>query len=68
MTIKHFIVLTLISFYSNKFYTQIAGESTYQFLNISSSPRNLALGGGLLSEHNDEWEFIICLSCTETII
>ena len=54
MTIKHFIVLTLISFYSNKFYTQIAGESTYQFLNISSSPRNLALGGGLLSEHNDD--------------
>ena len=54
MTIRHFIVLTLVFFYSNKFYTQIAGESTYQFLNISSSPRNLALGGGLLSEHNDD--------------
>ena len=26
-------------------FSQIAGESTYQFLNISSSPRQLALGG-----------------------
>ena len=25
--------------------SQIAGESTYEFLNISSSPRQLALGG-----------------------
>ena len=38
--IKLFILLCFFEVNS-----QIAGESTYQFLNIPSSPRQLALGG-----------------------
>ena len=38
-------LLTIILFTTISVFSQIAGESTYQFLNISSSPRQLALGG-----------------------
>ena len=35
-------------------YSQIAGESTYQFLNIPSSPRHLALGGKNVTIQDDD--------------
>ena len=38
-------LLIIILFTTIPVFSQIAGESTYQFLNISSSPRQLALGG-----------------------
>ena len=34
--------------------SQIAGESTYQFLNISSSPRQLALGGKVITNQGSD--------------
>mgnify|MGYP001465966234 FL=1 len=44
-----FKILVLLLFFSllnfTPSFSQIAGESTYQFLNIPSSPRQLALGG-----------------------
>ena len=43
--------LILISAFS---YGQIAGESTYQFLNIPSSPRQLALGGKNITIQDDD--------------
>ena len=42
-------LLILVFFTTNNVVSQIAGESTYQFLNISSSPRQLALGGKVLT-------------------
>ena len=39
----------LVFFTTNNVVSQIAGESTYQFLNISSSPRQLALGGKVIT-------------------
>ena len=35
-------------------YAQNAGESTYQFLNISNSPRQLALGGKNITILDDD--------------
>ena len=34
--------------------TQVAGESTYQFLNIPSSPRQLALGGKNITTQDED--------------
>lgn len=34
-------------------YSQIAGESVYQFLNVSTSARQIALGGEILNLEND---------------
>ena len=34
--------------------SQTAGESTYQFLNISSSPRQLALGGKVITNQGSD--------------
>ena len=42
-------LLILVFFTTNNVVSQIAGESTYQFLNISSSPRQLALGGKVIT-------------------
>ena len=33
-------------------FSQLAGDSTYQFLNISSSPRQLALGGKIITNYD----------------
>ena len=42
-------LLILIFYITNNIFSQLAGESTYQFLNISSSPRQLALGGKIIT-------------------
>ena len=42
-------LLILVFFITNNIVSQFAGESTYQFLNISSSPRQLALGGKVIT-------------------
>ena len=53
-----FIILVLLLFFSllnfTPSFTQVAGESTYQFLNIPSSPRQLALGGKNITTQNDD--------------
>ena len=53
-----FIILVLLLFFSllnfTPSFTQIAGESTYQFLNIPSSPRQLALGGKNITTQDDD--------------
>ena len=45
------LVVTLIIFFFGiaKVYAQLGGESTYQFLNLMSSPRQAALGGKVLT-------------------
>jgi len=47
------IFFSIILDYSLSF-SQIAGESTYQFLNIPSSPRHLALGGKNVTIQDDD--------------
>lgn len=42
-------LVILIFYITNNVFSQLAGESTYQFLNISSSPRQLALGGKIIT-------------------
>ena len=53
-----FKILVLLLFFSflnfTPSFTQIAGESTYQFLNIPSSPRQLALGGKNITTQDDD--------------
>jgi hypothetical protein len=48
MTRKITTVLTLL-FCVSLTYAQVGGESTYQFLNLVSSPRQAALGGKVLT-------------------
>jgi len=43
------ILLLIVLFATVPMFSQIGGESTYQFLNISSSPRQLALGGKIIT-------------------
>ena len=49
-------VLFLFSLFLNinSSFAQIAGESTYQFLNIPSSPRQLALGGKNITTQDED--------------
>jgi len=53
-----FKILVLLLFFLTLNFTltfaQIAGESTYQFLNIPSSPRQLALGGKNITLQDDD--------------
>ena len=42
----------MIFFIVNNIFSQLAGESTYQFLNISTSPRQLALGGKTITNYD----------------
>ena len=53
-----FKILVLLLFFSllnfAPIFAQIAGESTYQFLNIPSSPRQLALGGKNITIQDDD--------------
>ena len=53
-----FKILVLLLFFSllnfTPSFTQVAGESTYQFLNIPSSPRQLALGGKNITTQDDD--------------
>ena len=53
-----FKILVLLLFFSllnfTPSFTQVAGESTYQFLNIPSSPRQLALGGKNITIQDDD--------------
>ena len=52
-----FKILVLLLFFSllnfAPIFAQISGESTYQFLNIPSSPRQLALGGKNITTQDD---------------
>ena len=43
------ILLSIVLLAAAPMFSQIGGESTYQFLNISSSPRQLALGGKIIT-------------------
>ena len=43
------ILLLIVLLDTVPVFSQIGGESTYQFLNISSSPRQLALGGKIIT-------------------
>tara|TARA_B100001996_G_C18647219_1_gene587886 strand:- start:742 stop:1758 length:1017 start_codon:yes stop_codon:yes gene_type:complete len=43
------ILLLIVLLATTPIFSQIGGESTYQFLNISSSPRQLALGGKIIT-------------------
>ena len=45
-------LIVLIFFIVNNIFSQLAGESTYQFLNISTSPRQLALGGKTITNYD----------------
>ena len=45
-------LIVLIFFIVNNTFSQLAGESTYQFLNISTSPRQLALGGKTITNYD----------------
>tara|TARA_B100000427_G_scaffold253657_1_gene217079 strand:+ start:246 stop:1262 length:1017 start_codon:yes stop_codon:yes gene_type:complete len=45
-------LLILIFFVLNNTFSQLAGESTYQFLNIPTSPRQLALGGKTITNYD----------------
>ena len=45
---KEIIILFCLSFFTLT-YAQVGGESTYQFLNLISSPRQAALGGKVLT-------------------
>ena len=44
-------LIVLIFFIVNNTFSQLAGESTYQFLNVSTSPRQLALGGKTITNY-----------------
>lgn len=46
-------LVLLILFISITCYTQVGGEKVYQFLNLSSSARQIALGGEVLTLVND---------------
>ncbi|WP_298764726.1 type IX secretion system protein PorQ [uncultured Polaribacter sp.] len=50
MKIIKIIILLFISFFAN---AQVGGETVYQFLNISTSARQLALGGEVLTITDD---------------
>ncbi|CAH8286343.1 hypothetical protein EV196_106263 [Mariniflexile fucanivorans] len=43
------IIATFCLFFTSLTYAQVGGESTYQFLNLVSSPRQAALGGKVLT-------------------
>ena len=45
--------LSLLIFFSNHTYGQVGGESIFQFLNLTSSSRQVALGGEVLTLIND---------------
>ena len=45
-------LLILMLFIIKNTFSQLAGDSTYQFLNISSSPRQLALGGKIITNYD----------------
>ena len=45
-------LIVLIFFIVNNTFSQLAGESTYQFLNVSTSPRQLALGGKTITNYD----------------
>lgn len=45
--------LLLFIFITTVGYSQVAGESVYQFLNVSTSARQIALGGEVLNLDND---------------
>ena len=49
-----FLIFFCIILDNSLSYSQIAGESTYQFLNIPSSPRHLALGGKNVTIQDDD--------------
>ncbi len=49
-----FIVISFAFVFSTEMKSQNAGESTYQFLNISSSPRQLALGGKVITNYDSD--------------
>ena len=49
-----FLIFFCIIIDNSLSYSQIAGESTYQFLNIPSSPRHLALGGKNVTIQDDD--------------
>jgi len=49
-----FLFFLIISIATEISFSQIAGESTYQFLNISNSPRQLALGGKNITILDDD--------------
>ena len=48
------LILILITVFLDNVYSQSAGESTYQFLNISTSPRQLALGGKTITNFGSD--------------
>lgn len=50
---KLFSIFYLLLFFSIAGYAQIGGENVYQFLNTSSSARQIALGGEVLTLMND---------------
>jgi hypothetical protein len=50
---KDKLLFILTFFVSISFYTQVGGEKVYQFLNISSSARQIALGGEVLTLVDD---------------
>ena len=50
---KGFILNCLCFFFFSTCYSQIGGNGVYQFLNLSSSARQIALGGEVLNLYND---------------
>ena len=49
MIIRTIVTVFLVFFCSPALHAQLGGESTYQFLNLISSPRQAALGGKVLT-------------------
>lgn len=50
--LKTILTFLLFIITSSSIYAQIGGESTYQFLNLVSSPRQAALGGKVLTNYD----------------
>tara|TARA_B100000524_G_scaffold158308_1_gene80285 strand:+ start:87 stop:1115 length:1029 start_codon:yes stop_codon:yes gene_type:complete len=48
-----FLLFFVFAFLKDSLYAQVSGESVYQFLNISNSPRQLALGGKVITINDD---------------
>ena len=49
--LKRFSTLLIFTFFTSTF-AQVGGESTYQFLNLVSSPRQAALGGKVVTNYD----------------
>lgn len=53
------IILFVIISICNSFYSQIGGQSVYQFLSLVNSPRQAALGGKVISFRDDDTNLVL---------